>query len=38
MLWPDTAIDRIVERAISLLAENLQEGEIGNNNYNKAMQ
>lgn len=38
MLWPDTAIDRIVERAIALLAENLQEGEIGNNNYNKAMQ
>lgn len=36
--WPDTAIDRIIERAISILSENLQEGEIGNNNYNKAQQ
>lgn len=38
MQWPDTAIDRIIERAIAVLAENLQEGEIGNNNYNKAQQ
>jgi hypothetical protein len=36
--WPDTAIDRVIERAIAILAENLQEGEIGNNNYNKALQ
>lgn len=36
--WPDTAIDRVIERAIAILAENLQEGEIGNNNYNKAQQ
>lgn len=36
--WPDTAIERIIERAIAVLGENLQEGEIGNNNYNKAMQ
>lgn len=38
LLWADTAIDRIIERAIAILAENLQEGEIGNNNYNKAQQ
>lgn len=38
MQWPDTAIDRIIERAIAILAENMQEGEIGNNNYNKARQ
>lgn len=36
--WPDAAIDRIIERAIATLAENLQEGEIGNSNYNKARQ
>lgn len=38
LLWPDTAIDRLIERAVAILAENLQEGEIGNNNYNKAGQ
>lgn len=36
--WPDTAIERIIERAIAVLGENMQENEIGNNNYNKAMQ
>lgn len=36
MEWNATAIDRIIERAIAILGENMQEDKIGGDNYQKA--
>lgn len=38
MEWNATALDRIIERAIAILGENMQEDKIGGDNYQKAMQ
>lgn len=36
MEWNDTAIDRIIERSIAILGENMQEDKIGNDNFQKS--
>lgn len=36
MQWNDTSIDRIIERAIAILGENMQEDKIGGDNFQKA--
>jgi len=36
--WNDTAVDRLIERAIAILGENMQEDRIGGDNYQKANQ
>lgn len=38
MEWNATSLDRIIERAIAILGENMQEDKIGGDNYQKAMQ
>lgn len=34
--WNDTAVDRLIERAIAILGENMQEDKLGGDNYQKA--
>lgn len=34
--WGDTVVDRLIERAIAILGENMQEDKIGGDNYQKA--